>query len=221
MEDKPRESTWVMWRWPIVALIIFAGILLTANRFLNRATKTFAPVYKTSTIIQTSVTRLRQEAKLVVLSADVTVEVTRTSSKILWERLDLGDTVATVRTRGNRAQYFVPLEKIEDRDFQINGGNVVVTVPEPRVDETIVEVQSDPEEIEIRTEIGWGRLDRRSGELARAEARRGMREAVISEAKSPVYVELARKNAKEKVSALLTPLLRQMGVTNLTVQFRR
>lgn len=180
------------------------------------------PSYTSSTVIQTSMQKLRQEAKLVVLSADVTVEVTRTSSKILFDRLDFGDTVTTVRTKGNRAQYSIDLNNIKESDFRLrNGGqDLVVTVPEPRVDESIVEVQSDPSQIEVQTKVGWLRTDKRSGEITRAEARKALRDAVISEAKSQMYVDLARKNAQEKVTALLNPLVKQMGVTNLTVQFR-
>jgi hypothetical protein len=223
MEEKRRDSVWVTWRWPLVLLIIFAGVLYTINRSVNRVTKSLMPSYTTTTLIQTSMQRLRKEAKFVVLSADVTVEVTRTSSKILFDRLDFGDTVTTVRTKGNRAQYFVDLNGIKESDFRLSNGdkNLVVTVPEPRVDESIVEVQSDPNQIEVQTKVGWLRTDKKSGELTRAEAKKALRDAVISEAKSQMFVDLARKNAQDKVADLLNPLVKQMGVTNLTVQFRR
>jgi hypothetical protein len=223
MEEKPRDSVWVLWRWPLVILIVFTATLYTATRVFNRATKSLMPSYSTTTLIQTSVSRLRQEAKFVVLSADVTVEVTRTSSKILFERLDFGDTVTTVRTKGNRAQYSVDLNGIKKRDFRFSpdGKSLVVTVPEPRVDESIVEVQSDPNQIEVQTKVGWLRTDKRSGELTRAEAKKALRDAVVAEAKSQIYIDLARKNAREKISDLINPLVKQMGVTNLTVEFRR
>jgi hypothetical protein len=223
MEERRRDSVWVTWRWPLVLLIIFAGVLYTINRSVNRVTKSFMPTYTTTTVIQTSMQRLRKEAKFVVLSADVTVEVTRTSSKILFDRLDFGDTVTTVRTKGNHAQYFVDLNGIKESDFRLSNGdkNLVVTVPEPRVDESIVEVQSDPNQMEVQTKVGWLRTDKKSGELTRAEAKKALRDAVISEAKSQIFVDLARKNAQEKVADLLNPLVKQMGVTNLTVQFRR
>ena len=48
----------------LVLLIIFAGSLYTANRMFMRATKSLAPTYNTTTVVQTSVNRLRQEAKL-------------------------------------------------------------------------------------------------------------------------------------------------------------
>jgi len=211
----------VNWRWPLVVVVIFLGLVIMVNRFIDKTTQSLAPSYSNTTIIQTSATRLRQEAKLVVLSADITVEVTRTSSKIVWDLLDFGDTVATVRTRGNRAQYFVDLEKITEKDFDVRGGSLHVTVPEPRVDESIVEVQTDPSQIEVKTQVGWGRLDKRSGELARAEARKSLRQAIISEAKSPRYAEEARDSARKKITGLLNPLVSQMGVTNLTVEFRR
>jgi hypothetical protein len=223
VESRSRDSVWVMWRWPLVLLIIFTATLITVNRFLNRATKSLMPSYSTTTVIQTSMQKLRQEAKLVVLSADVTVEVTRTSSKILFDRLDFGDTVTTVRTKGNRAQYSIDLNNIKESDFRLknDGKTLIVTVPEPRVDESIVEVQSDPNQIEVQTKVGWLRTDKRSGEITRAEARKALRDAVISEAKSQMYVDLARKNAQDKVAGLLNPLVKQMGVTNLTVEFRR
>lgn len=211
------------WRWPLVVIIIFLGGMFMANRIVNKTAQSFAPRISNSTLIQTSVTRLQKEAKLVVLSADVTVEVTHTSSKVLFDAIDLGDTVVTLRTRGNRAQYFVALDQIKESDFHLtqNERALRVTVPEPRVDESIVEVQTDPDKMEIKTAIGWGRLNKRSGEMARAEAKRSLRHAVISEAKSPIYVEQARNNAREKVTALLNPLVKQLGVTNLTVEFRR
>jgi hypothetical protein len=215
-------SALALWRWPLVALIFFVGVLFVANRFVGNVSKSLAPTYNTSTVIQTSVTRLRQEAKLVVLSADVTVDVQRTNSKIVFDLFDLGDTVVTVRAKGNRAQYFLPLDEIKESDFKLSNDNhsLTVTLPPPRVDESIVEVQSDPDQIEVKTDIGWGRMDKRSGELARAEAKRSLREAVVREAKTPVFVELARKNAREKVSALLTPLVTQLQVTNLAIEFR-
>ena len=219
----PRNSVWLLWRWPLVLLIIFAGTMYTVTRIFNRATKSLAPTYINNTAIQTSVTRLRQEAKFVVLSADVTVEVTRSSSKILFDRVDFGDTVTTVRAKGNRAQYFVDLNGIKESDFRLsNGGkSLVITVPQPRVDESIIEVQSDPNQIEVQTKVGWLRTDKRSGEITRTEAKQALREAVVAEAKSQIYLDIARKNAQDKVTGLIDPLVKQMGVTNVTVEFRR
>jgi hypothetical protein len=48
-----------------------------------------------------------------------------------------------------------------------------------------------------------------------------LRDAVVSEAKSRVWVDLARKNAEEKIVGFLHPMVKPMGVTNITVQFRR
>ena len=64
-----------------------------------------------------------------------------------------------------------------------------------------------------------GRLSARSGERVKNEALQALRDAVLSEARSAVYIKLARQNAVEKVAAVLSPLASQLGVTNIVVDF--
>lgn len=217
--NPPRQSLWV---WPLIIIAIVSITAVLALRVLNRTTKNLAPTITNTTIIQSSVTRLQQEAKFVVMTANINVEVQRTSEKrAFYDLVDFGDTVATVRTRGNKAQYYVDLSNIQENDFKLEGNNkrLVVTVPDPRVDDQIVEVQSDPSQIEIQTEVGWGRLSARSGQRVKDEALRALRDAVLSEARSAMYIKLARQNAEEKVAALIDPLAKQLGVTNVLIEF--
>lgn len=210
------------WRWPVVVIVLFLATLFVANRFITKTTKSLAPTITNTTIIQSSVTRLQQEAKFVVMTAQINVEVQRTSEKrAFYDLVDFGDTVATVRTRGNKAQYYIDLSQVAESDFKLEANNkrLVVTVPDPRVDEQIVEVQSDPSQIEIQSEVGWGRLSARSGERVKNEALQALRDAVLSEARSAVYIKLARQNAEEKVAAVLSPLASKLGVTNIVVDF--
>lgn len=216
--DPPASS---LWRWPIVIVILTIAALLIGSRLINKTAQSFAPTITNTTLIQSSVTRLQQEAKFVVMTAQINVEVKRTSEKVaFYNMIDFGDTVATVRTRNNKAQYYIDLSQISEKDFQLNGKNLVVHVNDPRVDEGIVEVQTDPAQIEIETEVGWGRLSARSGQRVKDEAVAALRQAVIDEARAAIYVKLARDNAKEKVSALLSPLVTQMGVTNVVIDFK-
>jgi hypothetical protein len=211
------------WRWPLVLLLIVVAGFLIASRTITQTSKSFAPTINNTTIINTSVTRLQQEAKFVVMTANIDVEVRRTSEKrAFYDLVDFGDTVATVRTRGNRAQYVVDLSHITDKNFKLEGENkrLVVSVPDPRVDDKIVEVQSDPSEIEIETEIGWGRLSARSGQKVRDEAVRALRQAVVDEARSAIYIKLAREHAEEKITDMLAPLTKQLGVTNVVIEFK-
>lgn len=216
--DPPASS---LWRWPIVIVILTLAALLIGSRLINKTAQSFAPTITNTTLIQSSVTRLQQEAKFVVMTAQINVEVQRTSEKVaFYNMIDFGDTVATVRTRNNKAQYFIDLSQISEKDFQLKGKNLVVLVNDPRVDEQIVEVQTDPSQIEIQTEVGWARLSARSGQRVKDEAVAALRQAVIDEARAAMYVKLARESAKEKVAALLSPLVTQLGVTNVTIDFK-
>jgi hypothetical protein len=212
-----------LWRWPLVIIVLLIAVLWIGSRMFVKATKSFAPTITNTTLIHSSVTRLQQEAKFVVMTAQINVEVRRSSEKVaFYNLLDFGDTVATVRTRNNKAQYYVDLSHMADSDFQLNANakSLVVMIPDPRVDEEIVEVQTDPSQIEIETEVGWGRLSARSGQRVKDEAVAALRQAVIDEARAAIYVKLARDNAKEKIAGLLSPLVSQMGVTNVVIDFK-
>jgi hypothetical protein len=57
-----------------------------------------------------------------------------------------------------------------------------------------------------RTTTGWSRLDSFSGKFLREQAARGLKAAVLQEAKNPVVLEAASPRAKEEVLYLLKAL---------------
>jgi len=222
-------------RWPIaVAAICISLILLAGYVFKSCAekpsvvaesiTKALQPQISINTVIQTSLQRLRDESKLVVFTADVAVMITKFSEKrVLYGKLDLGTSTVRIRAAGNKAQIIVPLKDLASSDFRYdeNADQLTVVLPTPRIDESLVEVQTDPTYYEVETELGWARLDRFSGEFLREQARRDLRPAVIAEASNPHIIKMAQTSGKEKIAALLEASIKPMRPeTKVVIEFR-
>lgn len=230
-EAPPRSGS----SWPIaIAVIAIAVIALAGFIFkscLNQPAhiaesiaKAAQPQVTVNTVIQTSLERLRDESKLVVFTADVAVMVTKFSDKkVLYGKLDLGTTTVRVRAAGNKAQIVIPLQDIASGDFKYDESEnrLTVTLPAPRVDETLVEVQNDPTFYEVETDVGWARLDKFSGDFLREQAKRDLRPAVILEANNPRIRKAAEESGREKVGALLEAVIKPLRPeATVEVQFK-
>ncbi|MCC6488215.1 MAG: DUF4230 domain-containing protein [Candidatus Hydrogenedentes bacterium] len=169
----------------------------------------FKPNVDVNTTIHRSIDELKKEAKLVVLTASVDVELSKTSEKrILWDMLQLGDTSVRLRVPGNKVQYYIPVAGLSQENFEYDPstGSVCLHLPEPLLDREFVDVQSNPDTIEVETQVGWGRLDAFSGKFLEHEARRALRESVLDEGSSKLLADKARTEAESVVTALLSNL---------------
>lgn len=210
--------------WPIAIAVIAIGLIALAGfifkscvdqpaKLAETIAKATQPQVTINTIIQTSLERLRDESKLVVYTADVAVMVTKVSDKkVLSGKLDLGTTTVRLRAAGNKAQIVIPLNQLEENDirFDESRNQFVVTLPSPQVDETLVEVQTNPTFYEVETDVGWARLDKFSGEALREEAKRELRGAVIAEASHPRIIDAARDSGRAQISALLEAVVKPL-----------
>lgn len=182
----------------------------TATEGITAIAGAFKPTINVTSTISTTVSRMRDAAKLVVLVEEVDATVQKTSDKrVLYGKVNLGKTTVTVRASGNRIQYYVPLDRITADDFAFDPPSKKLTLrlAVPAVDEEMVEVQSDPAKIEIQTDIGWARLDKYSGQFLRDEAKRDLRPTVIEQGRAAEHVERAKANTKAAVEKLMAPLL--------------
>jgi hypothetical protein len=222
-------------RWPIavaaiaISLIILAGYVFRScadkpAKVAESVSKALQPQVSISTVIQTSLERLRDESKLVVFTADVAVMITKFSEKkMLYGKLDLGTSTVRLRAAGNKAQIIIPMKHLASSDFRYDeaADQLTVTLPAPRVDESLVEVQTDPNYYELETDLGWARLDRFSGDFLREQARRDLRPAVILEANQPRIMKMAEESGREKISALLEASIKPLRPnTKVVVEFQ-
>ncbi|NUM52811.1 MAG: DUF4230 domain-containing protein [Candidatus Hydrogenedentes bacterium] len=175
-------------------------------RVPDRLAAAFKPEVNVSTIVSSGIENVKHESKLVVLTTDVDVEIDKSSEKrVLWESFKLGDTTVRLRVRDNRVQYVIPLQAFDQDDvtFDPEDKSLCVTLPAPRVDPDVVEVQSNPDSIDTQTEVGWGRLQMFSGDFLLEEAKRELRDAVLREGANPILQDKARAAAERTVRELL------------------
>jgi hypothetical protein len=167
----------------------------------------FQPRVNVNTVIYTTLSNMVSQSKLVVLNTHINVDLTKSNEKVIWG-VPLGTTTVKVRALDNIVQYYVPLTNISKADFKYDDVHKRLTlrVPAPRLDEDLVEVQSDPGKIEFRTDVGWARLDSRSGQFLREQAQKELRPAIVREGNSSIYIDKAKTNAKESLKKLLEPM---------------
>ncbi len=235
MSDEAPPRTGPSWPGSIAVIVIalalvglagfiFKSCLDQPARVAENIARASQPQVTTNTVIQTSLERLRDESKLVVYTADVAVMITKFSDKkVLYGKIDLGTTTVRLRAAGNKAQIVIPLKDLAEGDFKFDETEkrLTVTIPAPQVDETLVEVQTDPTYYEIETELGWARLDKFSGDFLREQAKRDLRPAVILEASNPRIRKAAEESGSEKVAALLEAAVKPLiPEATVAVQFK-
>ncbi len=177
-----------------------------AARIPDRLAAAFKPNVSVNTIVSSGIENVKHQSKLVVMTADVDVEIGKSSEKrVLWDSLKLGDTTVRLRVRDNKVQYVVPVQEFDKDDvtYRPEANCLMVTIPAPQLDSELVEVQSNPDAMDAETDVGWGRLDMFSGDFLLDEAKRELREAVLREGANPLLQEKAKTEAESAVRGLL------------------
>ena len=124
--------------------------------------------------------------------------------------LQTGRTKAEVYAPGNTVQYIVPLDPKSDIPVRFSGAGDdrawTVTLPPPRVDETLVEVQSDPRKMRIAIDRDW--VDHVVGDdAAKNAALAAIRAAVVQQASSETALFEVREKARTVVADMIRALL--------------
>lgn len=188
---------------------------------------------QTQVAIVNALGELRRAPALKVATREVAVVVDASSPTELkvypWivpvgepTSVEVGRTTAKVVVPGNKVQYIVPLDEFapgdepDVREIERAGERrYVVMLPAPRVDVTLVEVQSDPSKITEDVNRDWLDHVLRDDE-ARTRALASVRDAVIAAARAdtPMFEvrEKARETVADMIRALLPPELKDCAI---------
>lgn len=193
----------------VVALALIAAIVYMLSSQSRTLADAFRPSVESTVILSGVINDLHAEGKLVVLTADVTAESqSSTAKRIFFDMIDAGTTTVRVRAPA-RVQYIVPLEDVTRDNFlyDAEARRVVLILPRPRLDTTIVEVSTDPAEIEVDRDVGWLRLELFSGRFNEERARRLLRDAAVEAGRSGQWLDEAQESARTSLRSLLEPLM--------------
>jgi len=208
-----RKKVSALWAFTLVIIVLILTFDYWGISVLETAENIIRPERKVTidSIIYSTIGELKKESKIVVMTGEVNLSVKRSHTKF-FSRLNLGTTAVEVLVPKNKVQYVIPTNAISEESFRWNDetGEVSIEIPTPVIDEEIVEIQSDPSLIKVRKEIGWGRLESRSGEFLERQIRRDLRFLVIEEGKSNLFMlEQAKKNAEEVIRELFETFMRK------------
>lgn len=198
--------------WALVIVLVLSNIFFISMKGMSLLQRGLdklpswgnQPNEKTETQVYNTIEEIKKKGKLVVLTAKVTVNINKKSYKDLFG-VDMGTTKVNCKLRGNKVQYIIPTKGLSDSAVQIDEEKkvVTITVPQPVVDKTFVQVQSNPDKIETTTEVGWARLKSRSGVALKKQIMRESRDQVLATAKKTLYLlPDAKQNARRIIAEL-------------------
>ena len=188
---------------------------------IGRATMSIFKIHSTTvTIYAGAIRELKKTPKLVVCTAVIDAEVNMTNVKeilVAGFPIPLGTTTVRVKASDNKVQFFIPLASLQEgeagarfkEEWRLGKlHKITVTLPGPRLDGEMVEVQSDPAKIDVEINAGGVRLKSCSGAVLRDEAMRDLRGAVIVQGRHQILTESVRNKGQEVATETLGKLLK-------------
>lgn len=218
------NATQSKFNWPLAATVIALAVLIVGAFVGTRVMDFFQPkiIVNERTVVSTAISELKKKAKLVVLTAKVSALVEEENEEILeiaGFTIPRGKTKVILRSTSNRVQFVVPLDALAKDNviYDASLNELTVLLPHPVADPELVEIDPLPE---VRTDVGWLRMDARSGEHLRNKAKSRVREFVLREAANPVYCGAARDAGREAAMTLLAPTIARIpGNVHLRIEF--
>jgi hypothetical protein len=155
---------------------------------------------------------IKHTPKLIVNTYEVDVEIQEAVSSN-WAYVYWGTTAVTIRSHRNKIQYYIPVDSLSTGNFTYDPDHKILhaLIPLPRIDEDVVEVQSNPSLIDIQTSLGWASTDSGAGKQVRDDAMNKLRAAVIAAGKGEAQQALAEKDARKNFARLLDPVVETLG----------
>lgn len=196
-----------------VLLLLGLGTLLLVGvlgwRLLDHMLAGTAPIQKT----QVWVTGIKSQAKYVVASQSLTVNIERSESYNKWW-VYFGTTVAKIRVDDCKVQYVIPTDQITLGNFRYDAKTKVLSVrlPRPVLDQEFLDIPSDPDKWWVYSSSAWGRFNKADVEHA---ARQSLRQELLKLAKARGFDEATEAVAVLRLQRVLAEV---MQIPDLRVQ---
>jgi hypothetical protein len=224
---KPRSAAWPVAAVLITLILVVGGpvaylVIRAATApgrlvdSLSRAAADAArPKVSIRDVVITSITDLHKENKLVVLTTDVSTDVTREEGSSSWG-VYWGTNVARVAVKNAKVQYVIDTGAMQTSDFIYNDQAKVlsITFPRPHIDTTMVAI--DPAQImTLDLRGGWARFDKQD---TKDHALAELRPKILTQASAPYLREIAETRGIEAATKLLQPMADTLSRDGVTVR---
>lgn len=191
-----------------------------ATHTIDAVTTALTPTQIRHEVINVVSEQARPAAKLVVLEQPVRVWIDKSDEyRLLWDTLYLGQNTARLQIENNRVQWVVDLQGFGEDDVTVDEATKTVTLrfPPPRLDESMVVVQTDPRFISVETGRGWARWPGSAEQLAE-DAKREIRPTIIEAVSTPENRDTATTAAQAALEKVFRPALTPIEQQGYTVR---
>ena len=195
----------------IIVLVLLGAAGAVAFRLVTQGLNSTG----VSTQVAVYVASVKSEAKYVVATQNLSVQLKRTETyDTLWKWLYLGTSEAEIRVDECKVQYIIPTDKISRDDFQYDAVRKVLTVtlPRPVLDTAFVDVPSDPSKWWVRSSNAWARFNRADVEV---RARQELRREVLTAGRLKGFDEATEAVATQRLKKVIEGVL---GVPGMKVE---
>ncbi len=206
--------------WPfaavLITLILMVGgpaayLMLRAAgapaRFLSSLSQAAAeavrPKITINQVVMNSITDLHKESKLVVLTTDISTDITREEGAYSWG-FYWGTNIARVAVKNARVQYVIDCQNIGTSDYNYSpeARLLSITFPRPYIDASMVAI--DPGQVQtLDLRGGWARFDKQE---TKDHALAELRPQVMVQAAVAHIREIAEAQGLVAATRLLQPL---------------
>lgn len=134
------------------------GVGSVFTQGLNALTQAIKPSINVQDVMSQTLGEIDRTKKLVVYTQSVDIELTREKeNRWFSDYLPAGSTAVRLKVLGNKVQFYVPLEQINEDCFSYNSRTQILSIncPKVRMDKDMVSVQSDPAKMIIEEKSSW------------------------------------------------------------------
>ncbi len=200
----------------IIAFFVFSKMYFNAQKDLVSSAGEaldglFDVVVEVEHIVYNEIESCKQEAKIVVMSAEVTV-THRISSRINRPWWPDSYSFAEATFYNNRVQYVISTEALSMSDFSLDKKNNIlyISIPKPHIDMDIVEVQHNPNMIEMNSD---GNIFHPADvEFLETSLLALIRADVLVAGNVEILLRQASINAEEVIQQMYQPLFARAGL---------
>lgn len=202
-----------LWRRPLFAVLTLTALIFLLLVLLEpwyARLKQSAFHDDTQNIVKTWVTSLQGEQKWVVLTQTLTHTVERRQKSYAWW-VYLGETVVRLRVEDCKVQYFIPTDKLRVENLKQDAANhrYTLDLPRPILDETFVDIPSNPDKWSVYKANGWARFDKNDLEN---QVRRDVRSEILANARQSGFDRSAEQTAKDQIAETLRNILKDKSL---------